>query len=94
MGTWPEVAHRRQSRRPDPGTTGPVGSAWESVRTSESPLDLHSPDKNHANHRGAYLTALVLYGAITDDRLPDDPWHPPELSSDEVEQLVEAADEV
>ncbi len=71
----------------------PVAQAWEAIRTSDAPLDLYAPDGNHANHRGAYLTALVLYGTIIDDGLPDEPWHPPELSSSEVGRLLETANE-
>lgn len=71
----------------------PVGRAWESVRTSDTPLNLYSSDHNHANRAGAYLTALVLYGAITDDLLPPEPWSPPDLSSEDVEVLIEVANQ-
>ncbi len=45
-------------------TVAPAGRAWERVlRTSN--LTLHAPDGTHPSHLGTYLTACVLYIAIT-----------------------------
>lgn len=45
-----------------PGTTtiAPVGSTWETTGWD----DLHASDIYHANSRGSYLAALVLFGTI------------------------------
>ena len=43
----------------------PVGIAWDLVNASDPPIKLHASDGNHANQRGALLTAYVLYNSIT-----------------------------
>jgi len=45
-------------------TTAPVGDAWEDTGWN----DLHSTDIYHANSRGTYLAALVIYGTIYQER--------------------------
>ena len=43
----------------------PVGLAWEIMRDANPDITLHDRDGNHANRRGALLTAYVLYNSIT-----------------------------
>lgn len=43
----------------------PVGFAWEVMRETHPDIMLHDHDGNHANRRGALLTAYVLYHSIT-----------------------------
>ncbi len=69
----------------------PVGPAWESLRTADEPIDLYMPDHNHANRKGAYLIALILYATIIDDELPADPWTPSDLDVDVTTNLVDHA---
>ncbi len=45
----------------------PVGLAWGIVRNEHPELSLHANDGSHPNHRGAYLSALVMYAALFDD---------------------------
>jgi hypothetical protein len=42
-----------------------VGRAWDLAMTQDPALMLHAGDNNHQNPRGAFLTACVLYSAIT-----------------------------
>ncbi len=42
----------------------PVGLAWDHA-LSQKPLKMHAADGNHANHTGAFLSALVLFETIT-----------------------------
>ena len=43
----------------------PVGAAWKRVMEQHPDINLHSPDGNHANLTGQFLTAMVLYEVIT-----------------------------
>lgn len=43
----------------------PVGIAWEVARENQPGLVLHVSDGNHANRRGALLTAYVLYEVVS-----------------------------
>ena len=43
----------------------PVGLAWEIMRDAHPDIMLYNRDGNHANRRGALLTAYVLYHSIT-----------------------------
>ncbi len=43
----------------------PVGIAWEVARDNRPGLVLHVSDGNHANRRGALLTAYVLYEVVS-----------------------------
>jgi hypothetical protein len=43
----------------------PVGIAWEVARDNKPGLVLHVSDGNHANRRGALLTAYVLYEVVS-----------------------------
>lgn len=43
----------------------PVGLAWHIMRATHPETTLFNPDGNHANRRGALLTAYVLYRLIT-----------------------------
>jgi hypothetical protein len=43
----------------------PVGEAWRRSLAERPDLRLHASDDVHANLRGFYLAALVLYGALT-----------------------------
>lgn len=43
----------------------PVGIAWEVARDNRPGLVLHLSDGNHANRRGALLTAYVLYEVVS-----------------------------
>ncbi len=43
----------------------PVGPAWEKIRTDYPTMTLAQNDpQSHANRRGAYLSAVVFYGAL------------------------------
>ena len=58
----------------EPACVAPVGLAWALVLEQHPQMPLYEPDGNHANHRGALLTAYVLYETITGekaDQLPD-----------------------
>ena len=46
------------------GEISPVGEAWRLARERRPSLELHSPDGNHANGAGGYLTACVFYSVI------------------------------
>lgn len=43
----------------------PAGLAWQQARRRWPDLDLHVEDGSHPNPAGTYLTACVLYAAIT-----------------------------
>ncbi|MCW8846449.1 MAG: hypothetical protein OQK99_11480 [Gammaproteobacteria bacterium] len=43
----------------------PVGLAWQIMRDAHPDIALYDRDGNHANRRGALLTAYVLYSSIT-----------------------------
>ena len=43
----------------------PVGIAWEVAQDNKPGLVLHVSDGNHANRRGALLTAYVLYEVVS-----------------------------
>ena len=43
----------------------PVGLAWHIMRVTHPEISLFNPDGNHANRRGALLTAYVLYSSIS-----------------------------
>lgn len=47
-----------------PACVAPIGFVWDDFQ-SKSTLELHISDGNHANTAGKFLTALVLYHAIT-----------------------------
>jgi len=49
----------------EPACVAAVGLAWDAVRQRDPAIQLHASDGNHANRRGALLTAYVLYNAIT-----------------------------
>lgn len=42
----------------------PVGTAWYICQKGNSKIRLHDKDQSHPSKDGAYLTALVMYGAI------------------------------
>ncbi len=48
-----------------PACVAPIGQAWDLALQRHPSLRLHSPDGNHANGQGAFLTALTLYAGIT-----------------------------
>lgn len=48
-----------------PACVAPVGQAWDLALQRHPALALHADDGNHAAAAGTYLTALVLYAAIT-----------------------------
>jgi hypothetical protein len=43
----------------------PVGRAWDLALSRRPGLPLYAPDGNHESALGAFLTAAVLYGALT-----------------------------
>jgi hypothetical protein len=45
----------------------PVGLAWELARDRHPDIDLYLSDGSHPSPAGAYLAALVLYGALIGD---------------------------
>ncbi len=47
------------------GMVCPVGLAWETVRETDPDMELYDPDGSHPSTRGTYLTACVMYGAMT-----------------------------
>jgi hypothetical protein len=48
-------------------TVAPVGRAWEIALAEKPDLPLYSEDGNHQTNTGAFLTAAVLFAAITGD---------------------------
>jgi hypothetical protein len=48
-------------------TVAPVGRAWELALAEKPDLPLYAPDGNHQTDVGAFLTAAVLFAAITGD---------------------------
>lgn len=48
-----------------PACVAPIGQAWDLARERHPELRLHASDGNHAEPAGAYLTALMLFAAIT-----------------------------
>lgn len=47
------------------GRVAPVGPAWDLALSRSVSAPLHAPDGNHASMEGGFLTAAVLYAAIT-----------------------------
>lgn len=45
----------------------PVGRAWDLALAARPALPLHDEDGNHQTALGAFLTAAVLFGRLTDD---------------------------
>jgi hypothetical protein len=48
-----------------PACVAPIGQAWDLALARHPTLTLHDDDGNHSAPAGAFLTALVLYAAIT-----------------------------
>lgn len=48
-------------------SVAPVGRAWDRALSARPTLHLHSADGNHQSELGAFLSAAVLYGKLTDD---------------------------
>jgi len=49
----------------EPACVAPIGLAWDESIARYPNLDLHAPDGNHSNLKGALLAAYVFYQAIT-----------------------------
>lgn len=72
---WPRRGNKEEGTRihqlhlsiakAEPACVAPVGLAWEQALQHNPRLKLHANDGNHAAFEGAFLTALVLYGAIS-----------------------------
>lgn len=54
-------------------TVSPVGVAWRIVREEHPEIELHAADGSHPSHRGAYLSALVMYATLFEDNPVDMP---------------------
>ena len=63
-GTRIHRLHQNIAAR-EPACVAPVGIAWEVMLDSYPEVRLHANDGNHANRKGALLTAYVLYATIT-----------------------------
>ncbi len=48
-------------------TVAPVGRAWDLALAEKPDLPLYAPDGNHQTDVGAFLTAAVLFAAVTGD---------------------------
>lgn len=72
---WPRRGNKEEGQRihqlhqsiaqAEPACVAPIGLAWEQALQHNPRLKLHSSDGNHAALEGAFLTALVLYGTIS-----------------------------
>ena len=49
----------------EPACVAPVGLAWEFMLDANPGIKLHRRDGNHANRKGALLSAYVLYATIS-----------------------------
>ena len=48
-----------------PACVAPIGQAWDIALARTPTLVLHDPDGNHANPKGSFLAALVIYATLT-----------------------------
>ena len=72
---WPRRGNKEEGQRihqlhqsiakAEPACVAPIGLAWENAMQRNPRLKLHASDGNHAAYDGAFLTALVLYGTIS-----------------------------
>jgi hypothetical protein len=51
-------------------TVAPIGDCWDAVIQSDSSLELHASDGNHATPLGAYLNACVFYSLLAGEEAP------------------------
>ena len=49
----------------EPACVAPIGLAWEIMLLTQPDVRIHDNDGDHANRKGALLTAYVLYATIT-----------------------------
>lgn len=71
----------------EPACVSPVGLAWDIAIAEYPELILHATDGNHANLKGAFLTAAVFYQVITDELAQDIPASN-EINIAEAEQTI------
>lgn len=72
---WPRRGNKEEGARihqlhlsiakAEPACVAPIGLAWELALQQNPKLRLHANDGNHSTLDGAFLTALVLYGTIS-----------------------------
>ena len=74
----------------DWAVVAPVGNAWEDTGWD----DLHATDLYHANSRGTYLAALVIYGTIYNESVVGLPKVFDSLTEQEAAELQAYADAV
>lgn len=74
----------------DRATVAPVGDAWEDTGWD----NLHASDLYHANSRGTYLAALVIYGTLYSESVVGLPSVFTSISAAEVAELQAYADAV
>jgi len=75
---------------PGTATVAPVGDAWENTGWN----NLHAGDIYHANSRGTYLAALVIFGTIYRERTAGLPPILGSISTQEAAELQAFADAV
>lgn len=93
---WPRRGNKEEGQRihqlhqsiakAEPACVAPIGLAWEQALQHNPRLKLHASDGNHAAFDGAFLTALVLYGTISQQ----DPAALPELSAVKLSRETQA----
>jgi hypothetical protein len=70
----------------------PVGRAWDLALSARPDLPLHEADGNHQTALGAFLTACVLFGRLTDESPAAlAPFPYPEVTDADREFLADAA---
>lgn len=72
----------------------PVGDAWLIAVARWPHLRLHRSDDSHPTFRGTYLTACVLYGALTGRSPADIPYRAPGVPAGVAKRLRSVAAEV
>ena len=80
-----EIAER------EPACVAPVGYAWMLALESDPSLRLHARDGNHANRKGALLTAYVLYEAIAGNPAAELPFTKKLKEDEETQGALRAA---
>src|SRR5262249_37035026 len=90
-GPRTEAVYQEMARAAD-ARVAPVGRAWDLALSRRPDLLLHDADGNHQTALGAFLTACVLFGQLTDESPADLASFPyPEASEADRRFLADAA---
>ncbi len=68
-----------------------VGRYWAYAEEQSNAPDLYAADHHHPSVAGSYLTALIFYHFFTGNALTQIRYHPPELTPEQAQFLIDLA---